>query len=218
LPKLSTDAPPSGVVWFARFLQDRVDLPSALVVDIGSGKGRNAIHLAEHGCEVWGLEYIEEAVVISIGRARSKGLESRMHFDVAEIVAPWNVDSNFFDVAVDSFSRIDIETLQGRQVCRDELFRTLKPGGLALITVCSAEDEFEREIMAASPGSEPNSAVWPETGKFQKNYDEDELRSFYSQFDINELMRVQKPTSKLGRHYVATNLWLVLQKPPALED
>jgi hypothetical protein len=53
----------------------------------------------------------------------------------------WRIGDNFFDIAVDSFSSIDIETREGREVCRNEMYRTLKPGGYGLITVCSAEDE-----------------------------------------------------------------------------
>ena len=124
----------------------------------------------------------------------------------------WQIDDNFFDLAIDSFSSIDIETKLGRERCRDEMYRTLKPGGYALVTVCSAEDEWEKELIASHPGPEPNSTIWPQNGKFQKDYDETELREFYKTFDIVELKRISKPAFKLGRDGTATNLWVVLRK------
>jgi len=64
-----------------------------------------------------------------------------------------------------------------------------------------------------SPGKEINSTYWTNTGKFQKNYDENELREFYSSFEIIELKEIKKISFKLGRQYEATNFWLLLRKP-----
>jgi hypothetical protein len=82
-----------------------------------------------------------------------------------------------------------------------------------LVTVCSANDEWEKELIAKYPGAEPNSTIWPQNGKFQKDYDEAELRKFYKAFEIVELRKISKPAFKLGRNGMATNFWLVLRKP-----
>ena len=107
---------------------------------------------------------------------------------------------------------IDIETKVGREKCRDEMYRTLKPGGYALATVCSIDDEWEKELIANYPGPEVNSTIWPQNGKFQKDYDEAELREFYKMFDVVELQTISKPGFKLGRNGTVTNLWAVLRK------
>lgn len=93
-----------------------------------------------------------------------------------------------------------------------EMLRTLKPGGYALVNVCSADDEWEKELIANHPGPEPNSTIWPQNGKFQKDYTEEELRETYEDFEIMELRKISKPAFKLGRDGIATNLWLVLRK------
>jgi hypothetical protein len=105
-----------------------------------------------------------------------------------------------------------VETEEGRKTCRDEMFRTLKPGGYALVNVVSSEDEWEKEMIKNNPGPEKNSVIWPENGKFQKNYDEAELREFYSNFEIIDVRTIQKPAFKLGREGIATNLWMLLRK------
>ena len=104
---------------------------------------------------------------------------------------PWQFQDNFFDLAIDCFTSIDIETQSGRESYRNEMFRTLKPGGYALVVVTSIEDEIEQELIKHSPGPEKNSTIWP-NGKFQKNYDQEELISFYQQFEIIELQTIRK--------------------------
>jgi SAM-dependent methyltransferase len=212
LPAMAHVKPASGVVQFADYLKER-DIPlSGKAVDIGMGKGRNSVHLAELGFEVWGLEYIELAIAAAKQLAENNDVAEKIHFELAELDTDWDIEDDFFDIAVDSFSSIDIETREGREKCRDEMYRTLKPGGSALVTVCSADDEWEKELIANHPGPEPNSTLWPQNGKFQKDYDEVELREFYKMFEIMELKKMSKPVFKLGRNGVATNFWMVLKK------
>ena len=204
--------PASGVAQFTDWLKARGVSLAGRSVDIGAGKGRNSVHLAKNGSNVWALEYIEPAIVAAKQLAEHNGVADKIHFELAEIDTNWQIDDNFFDVAVDSFSSIDIETRVGREKCRDEMYRTLKSGGYALVTVCSADDEWEKELIANHPGPEPNSTIWPQNGKFQKDYSEAELREFYKAFDVVELKTINKPAFKLGRDGTATNLWAVLEK------
>lgn len=212
LPTMANVEPASGVVLFTDYLKEHGVALSGKAVDIGAGKGRNSVHLAKLGFEVWALEYIEPAIAAAKQLAETNGVVDKIHFELAEVDTDWQIAANFFDVAVDSFSSIDIETRQGREKCRDEMYRTLKPGGYALVTVCSADDEWEKELIANHPGPEPNSTLWPQNGKFQKDYDEAELREFYKAFEVVVLKKISKPAFKLGREGTATNLWAVLRK------
>lgn len=212
LPTMANTDPASGVVLFTDYLKEQgIDL-SGKAVDIGAGKGRNSVHLAKLGYEVWALEYIEPAIEAARKLAEANNAADKIHFKLAEVDTDWQIDDNFFDVAIDSFSSIDIETREGREKCRDEMYRTLKPGGYGLVNVCSADDEWEKELIANHPGQEPNSTIWPQNGKFQKDYTEDELREFYSMFEIVTLKKISKPAFKLGRDGTATNLWMVIRK------
>jgi SAM-dependent methyltransferase len=213
LPTMANVEPASGVVLFTDYLKSHDVALSGKAVDIGAGKGRNSVHLAKLGFEVWALEYIEPAIAAAKQLAETNSVADKIHFELTEVDTTWQIADNFFDMAIDSFSSIDIETRAGREKCRDEMYRTLKPGGYALVTVCSADDEWEKELIANHPGPEPNSTLWPQNGKFQKDYDEAELREFYKAFETVELKKISKPAFKLGREGTATNLWVVLRKP-----
>ncbi|MBI4210398.1 MAG: class I SAM-dependent methyltransferase [Candidatus Diapherotrites archaeon] len=211
MPGLSSNQPSSTVVAFAEFLASQGFLPPKRVVDIGCGVGRNSMYLAGLGFEVHAMDYIRQAVSSLAEKAGAGGLREMVNVIEAPIDSTWPFAGGFFDAAVDCFSSIDIETLSGRQVCRGEMFRTLKPGGYAMVAVVSSSDEFEREMSVRSPGAEKNSVIWP-NGKFQKNYVKGELEGFYSCFKILRLFEVKKPAYKLGRHYTATNLVCYLRK------
>jgi len=99
-----------------------------------------------------------------------------------------------------------------RIACRDEMMRTLKPGGIALIRVVSVDDEWETELMKKSPSDEMNSSIWPETGKFQKNFSEKELTEFYSMCETVALEKRRKAAFKAGKEFTATNWWLIIKK------
>jgi SAM-dependent methyltransferase len=213
LPSHDSPEPSSGVVLFLDFLKAKGVRPAkANAIDVGCGKGRNATYLALKGFEVWAIDYIPLAIQRTKELANNSGVGRSVHVEVAAIDRNWMYPDNSFDVAIDSFASIDIETLKGRETCRNEMFRTLKPGGYALVTVFSSDDELEAQMIAKTPGPEKNSSIWP-NGKFQKDYDEAELRVFYKQFEVVELKKLEKPAVKLGRKYTATNYWLALRKP-----
>ncbi len=183
--------------------------PPLRVVDVGCGTGRNAVYLAKLGFEVYAMDYVPFAVARTRKLAEKQGVSGRVHAITHAIDVRWPFKDDFFDLAIDNFSSIDIESRKGREKCRDEMLRTLKPEGYALVTAVSADDELEKTFPA---GPEKNSVIWPENKKFQKNYEEKELRNFYGKFEVVKLRKVSKKTFKLGRHYTATNYWLVLKK------
>lgn len=213
IPAMNSDQPSSGVMQFIEYLKQHSQPISGRAVDIGAGKGRHSVYLAELGYYVYALEYVESALAAAQQLAYKHQVLSRTSFQLAEIDQPWQYDDDFFTIAIDSFASIDIETIRGREICRDEMYRTLKPGGLALVLVVSADDFWEQKLIREHPAAEKNSTIWPISGKFQKDYDELELRSFYAKFEVLELKKIQKPTRKLGIKGQATNFWLVLKKP-----
>jgi SAM-dependent methyltransferase len=212
LPSLALAEPSEGVVAFVEWL-GKHGVRRGKIVDIGCGKGRNTVYLARQGFEVHGIDYIKSAIDKTDERARENNVVPMVRLHQAEIDAPWPFPERFFDAAVDNLSSVDIETQAGRDVYKKELLRTLKPGGYAFVAVVAAHDVVETELLKISPGPERNSTIWP-SGKFEKVYDEAELREFYKDFEILELREVKKPGArKLGKVFTATNYWLTLQKP-----
>ena len=210
-PSYVLPEPSSMVVAFVKFLKDH-NINDGKIIDIGCGKGRNSIYLSEQGFQVYAVDYIQEAIDYAKHQVKDKNVQDSIIFINAAIDVPWQFENIFFDYAVDCFSSIDIETRDGREIYKQEMYRTLKPGGFALVSVVSADDEIEAEMIKQSPGLEPNSTIWPSNGKFQKNYTESELRRFYSEFEIVELKEIKKKSVKLNREFIATNFRLILRK------
>ncbi len=207
----SIQEPSSYVVAFCDFLKTQ-NICSGTLIDIGAGKGRNSIFMAKQGFTVTAIDYIQEAVAFIDAAAKKEKLAKPLQAVCAAADEDWPFADNYFDVAIDCFASIDIETRAGREKYRSELLRTLKPGGFALVVVVSSDDEIEKELIKTNPGLEKNSSIWQVNGKFQKNYDEAELREFYSDFKIVELQKVSKQARKLGKDFTASNFWVVLQK------
>lgn len=208
LRSLAGIEPSSAVKYFVEFLKSK-GIRKGKALDIGCGKGRNAVFLAKQGFEILAVDYIQTALDAAKQASSQNKLDSKIQFINSAIDESWPFEDDFFDLAIDCFSSIDIEILQGRIIYRNELKRTLKPGSMALVAVVSSTDEMERR---QAQGPEKNSVIWP-NGKFQKNYDEKELREFYKDFEILEIKKVKKSAFKLGKNYMATNFWVILQKP-----
>jgi SAM-dependent methyltransferase len=205
IPGMSDTNPSKGVEWFF----EEVKPKRGKLVDIGCGKGRNSVFASRKGLTVIGIDYVEGA----LEKARELAIahSTPVSFINSAIDEPWPFDDNFFEYAIDCYSSIDIETREGREKYKAELLRTLKPNGRALVMVVSSEDEIEHEMIAKYPGQEKNSAVWP-NGKFQKDYDKEELLDFYKNFKVIQLKENSKRAHKLGRDYVSKNFWAILQK------
>jgi SAM-dependent methyltransferase len=213
LPELEATKTSSFVLAFTKFLEGKKVPLTGTIIDIGCGKGRNSIYFASKGLDVFAVDYIDLAIAFAKKQAKEKRLLDKIHFYTHAIDEKWEFKDNYFDFAIDCFSSIDIETKRGRNIYKQELFRTLKPKGYAMVSVVSTHDKLEKELMSKYPGKEKNSVYWPINGKFQKNYDEKELRNFYKEFTIVLLKEISKPTKKLNNEYTATNFLLIIQKP-----
>ena len=211
--------PTQGIIDLCDFLKKTfgcVELRGK-VLDLGCGKGRNSIYLATQGYDVIGVDYIEDALSASSELANEFGVGDRFLTVEGRIDEALPFDDDSFDVVVDSYSSIDIETKKGRLMCRDEMMRVLKNHGYGLILVVSADDEMEKQFIKNDPGPEPNSCYWPMNRKFQKDYDSKELIEFYTEnksVSIVEIRTIEKPAFKLGQNFVAKTFWMLIQKVP----
>lgn len=211
IPILTTTTPNAEIISFwesygSHFAAD------ASAIDLGCGQGRHTLYLAEQGLTTYGVDYIASAVEVLRERVREHNLQALVHARVMSLSEVWDFGDASFDLALDVYTSINIETLAAREAFRAELVRTLKPGGWFVILVPSADDEIEIELRQAQPGPEANSSFWPQTNKFQKSYSEAELRDFYGMLDEVKIETITRPATKLGRTYEARILMGVFRK------
>ena len=120
-------------IWTEKLYRSKVleyltALPSnALVLDLGSGRGRLAFAMAEMGLRVIGIEYIENLVSVNNIEVKAKHLDGKIKFVDGDAL-----DISFADGSFDAVT--DIGLLQ--HLHRDdwtkyasEISRVLKPGG-----------------------------------------------------------------------------------------
>ncbi len=107
------------------------ELPAGRALDLGCGYGRAAIHLAQRGWSVDGVDFIAPAIDVARERAAAVGVGHLARFHVASAAALGFLEPPY-DLAIDvgcmhSFTE---ELLRGY---RRELARLLRPGGLYVL-------------------------------------------------------------------------------------
>lgn len=106
------------------------------VLDVGCGTGENALYLAGRGLDVWGIDFIPQA----IERARAKALERGLsvHLQVGDALKLEGLGRTF-DTVIDSglFHTFSDEE---RSVFIRGLARVIRPGGAGLI-LCFSDEE-----------------------------------------------------------------------------
>jgi SAM-dependent methyltransferase len=100
--------------------------PASSVLDVASGRGTSAFHLAEvFGCNVTGIDLSEQNVRVATADRELRGLAERVQFQ------PGDAERLPFGEA--TFDAIVCEcafcTFPSKQIAAEEFYRVLKPGG-----------------------------------------------------------------------------------------
>ena len=213
LKQIDVQKPSNSLELFSIFLK-KLRLENLVGLEMGCGKGRNAIWLAQqsHVAKVYGFDFSEHAIAEAKQRAAKAGMSDKTQFDVMDATERWDYDSDSFDFGVDCTASTDIEDPVGRQNAVHEMHRVLKPSGYFLVYVMSTDDEYHKMMIGKSPAEEKNAFYHPDTGKFEKVFSEEELDTMYAQFRLAESRRIEKMTEFFGKEYFCKLHWRVYQK------
>ncbi len=134
------------VVQFARLLRDH---SMKRVLDWGAGAGRHTVYLASLGFSVVGMDPSPEGI-----REARRWLEAERLAAELQLVSPGGIPAAdaSFDAALSLYA---IEHGRREQVLESirEIRRVLRPGGLGLITLSSAEDSMMLRGRSIEPGT-----------------------------------------------------------------
>jgi ubiquinone/menaquinone biosynthesis C-methylase UbiE len=202
-----------GVEKFFDLLKNR-KLSELVGIEMCCGKGRNVIGLVKQGeiKKMYGFDFSPTAIETAKERAREEKVSDKTEFSVGDAIKAWPYDDNTFDFVIDCFGSTDIEDAHGRKNAIAEIYRVLKPGGFLLLYTLSLDDEFHKEMILRQPAEERNS-FYHDNGKFEKTFDEEEIRATYNSFSIVEWERPEKVTQFFGKDYACRHFWVVFQKP-----
>lgn len=197
--RMHGDKPSSPVIDFVKLLlTDGISPHKYNVLDIGCGKGRNSIWLSLQGFHVTGIDFVEEA--INEAEKRANGLKNVV-FKTVDLVLKWPFQDESFDAIIDCNTTICIPSA-GRLNAINEAYRVLEPGGYYLFYGVGPTKFLDK-----APGPEPHSALYPKTGKFEKQYTKKELLDEYSKFKCIQLK--EKQSSDIIEGYEITySMWI----------
>jgi len=212
LLQMDSDEASGGVKEFFKWVEENSEISNLKGIEMGCGKGRNSIWLGEKGVEMIGFDFSEAAIKEASRRKDIKQLGKEVKFLVQDATLSWPFQDNAFDIAIDCFASTDIEGEKNRAFAISEFKRVLKPGGYLFAYLLSTEDEFHKQMMKESPAEDPNSFTHPTTGKFEKIFDDEEIKGIYKDFKLIVKRRVKKTTTFFGKQYACNHHWLIFQK------
>lgn len=115
-----------------------------IILELGSGQGRDTLFFAGHGFEVCALDYSEEGLGALQKKAELIGLSTSLttiHHDVRH---PLPFDDNFFDACYSHMLYCMALTTSELEFLSQEVRRVLKPGGFNVYTVRHTADPHYR--------------------------------------------------------------------------
>jgi len=92
------------------------------VLELGCGTGKNTKWLITKAKFVIGLDFSEEM----LKKAKSKILSDKVRFQKANLIKPWNVEDNFFDLIICSLT---LEHIDNLDFIFNQAYQKLKTGG-----------------------------------------------------------------------------------------
>ena len=202
------EKPGADVVDFLRFLrrEQKIPLESLKVLDLGSGTGKNAQHMAELGADVVGYEISDTALKLARERAAADGL--KIVYEKRDIGASYPLADSSIDLILDVTSSNSLDEA-GRANYLSESNRVLKNGGWMFArALCKDGDDNAKHLIKIAPGKEKDTYVMPELGIIERVWTKDDFIAMYSPlFEIVELEKKTNYSQINGRSY-KRNFWL----------
>jgi ribosomal protein S18 acetylase RimI-like enzyme/SAM-dependent methyltransferase len=213
LPQMDAGDASGGVVKFLQWMMTNGKKPEELAgLEMCCGKGRNVIWLAKQGVNMIGIDFSAVAINEAQSRAKDTGVGTLAHFAVQDTTLPYPIKPASLDFAFDCFGSTDIESVDGREAARNNVIATLKPGGYLMLYLLSSDDEFQKEMIADSPGPDEGSFINPINGKYEKSFSEEEIKGLYKELKLCTLERIPKKVTFFGKEYNCNYIWAVFQK------
>lgn len=185
----------------ARFLKKK----KGRILDLGCGSGRNLVRFRG---EYYGVDFSEE--MLKYAKEKAQALKMKTFFEKSSI-DNLSFESNFFDSAIFIDSLHCLESSALRRKALQELFRVLKPGADAFISVWDRNQERFRD--AGKEAFVPWKVNYKTLDRYYYLYDKQELIDLVreSKFEIVKIFeKVKNPSDKM---YSQKSIKLIIRKP-----
>lgn len=176
--------------WVIRRKREDVLSSTASALDVGCGNGRNLIFLHQNfGNPGIGYDISKAAIAQAVAASRKMPIKYTARSIAGALDVPDNSQSLVLDMMTSHFL-----TKEERLCLRDEIFRTLEPGGLLFMkTFLKDGDLHTKRMIEEGPGKEEGSYIHPVMGVAEYVYSEEELINFLAErFIIHKIYRSHK--------------------------
>lgn len=180
--------------WVERFGRGDILSAEASALDAGCGNGRNLIFLArEFGMKGVGIDISKSAIT----QAEAASKDFNIKYGVQSAAEPMPAPDASQTLVLDMMTSHFLNKAE-RAKLRDELHRTLVPGGfLFMKTFLKDKDLHTARLLNEAPGQEKGSYIHPVMGVPEYVYSEEELVEFLSEkFIIRKIYRSHKHAFK----------------------
>ena len=204
--------PSKVAVWLIKEFVSKKKIIPGKALDIGSGKGRNAIYLAKNGYEVVGIEIVEEAITFAKKEAKKKKVEGKVKFIKQNVGKKLVFKDKSFDLILDIWT-MHLLNSKEREIYIKEIIRLLKPNGFFLFATMAADSKGAKELLKSSPGPEPKTYIISQTGVIERPFTEKELKSIFSPLKMFHLEKKKELVSAWGERYERVYYFGLMIKP-----
>ena len=208
LPSSNTMIPSRTLV---EFIETEKLLYSGKALDIGSGKGRNSIYLAQHGFEVIGVEFVTKAIEEAKIEVEKLNLSNKVSFHEQSIGEKMPFQDESIDLIIDMMVMHSLSK-EEREIYISEVQRVLKPHGYFVFHTLAADSPAAQELFKQSPGPEENSYIISQNGAVEKAFTEEDFNQMFTDLKTFKLNTKTQSTAAFGRVYERTYLHGILQK------
>jgi len=155
------------------------ELKPGKALDLGCGKGRNAVFLAKLGYKVVASDIVQSALESGRAFAERNDVANEITFIHQSSADPFQYSDGEFDLIIDMLSFHLLDATE-RAAYVQEVKRLLKPGGRYVFYTIPFDSPFSQKLLETSPGPEAHSYVIPETGMIEKAFTQKELEDIFS--------------------------------------
>lgn len=220
IPSSRRMSPSGAVVWaLERLRKTHCRLRTA--IDVGCGKGRNSLYLADQGLEVTAMDFTPSAIHALENTAKERGLAERIRPVIHDVTEPWPIGRIDVDLVIDAYCFKHIAPQDMRVAYKRNLLETLGLRGHYLISFSSIGDGYygryrRRPVKNPQPGEAVEEIIIdPVNGIESVLYSRERVLAFFApELDLFAEVRHNKPSAMHGNTYERETYALLFRRNP----
>jgi len=212
VPTSFKEQPSQALGYFLDYLKEHEIPLRGKLLDLGCGNGRNSIHLAKAGLDVYGIDIAENALSDFKVKADRERVANKIQLYCHSIDETLPLDSEYFDLVICLTVIENLLTDEQLHSFKAEVSRLLKSGGYFLLYFLTEKDGFYRPLLERAD-KETGVIFIPDTGLTQRIYSTHEVQEvFQDVFKTCDRRTFEFEDARFGQLYMRNLVAFIFQK------